>query len=301
MSLLCKLGRHRALPVARWNQGYYFSRCSRCGTDLVRATYGGWFVPKGYRVVWKVRPPEPESPAELIEAPPAPARRSWRTWLQPRRSSETLPAKLRASAAPSAPLAIEEVLRHLGESEPPAPEAAQPPAPPPPPPPRARPAREALAEFESWAHNVGERPAAQSQRHQDAQRSAGTAEAETPPRRASLVAPVLVLLLIALVALAIVAWTLGIDIGRTPTEAAPPPVAAATPPPAVAQRPQPAFVAVRLLNCRSAPDPAAETVRRLSLGATLGIVARQAGWLRVVHLREQCWVQERFVSLEAPE
>ena len=55
MSLLCRLGFHRAAPGEVWNRGFYFSRCSGCGVDLVRTAAGRWHVPKGRRIVWKKR------------------------------------------------------------------------------------------------------------------------------------------------------------------------------------------------------------------------------------------------------
>ena len=62
MPFLCELGWHRPDPMVRWNDGDYFARCGRCGRDLVRTAYGGWHVPKGYRVVWQARPPEGARP-----------------------------------------------------------------------------------------------------------------------------------------------------------------------------------------------------------------------------------------------
>ena len=66
-SLLCRFGQHRPQSGARWNQGYGFTTCERCGCDLVRSMIDGWRVPLGYRVVW--RPPEPP-PASVIEQHP---------------------------------------------------------------------------------------------------------------------------------------------------------------------------------------------------------------------------------------
>ena len=57
LALLCQLGWHRAEPDEVWNQGYYFSRCSRCGQDIVRTPSGRWHVPAGHKVVWKARKP----------------------------------------------------------------------------------------------------------------------------------------------------------------------------------------------------------------------------------------------------
>ena len=66
MPLLCDLGWHRPDPIARWNDGYYFSKCSRCGRDLVRTAFGQWQVPKGYRVVWQQKPPETREEIALV-------------------------------------------------------------------------------------------------------------------------------------------------------------------------------------------------------------------------------------------
>lgn len=82
--LLCALEGHRAEPRGQWNRGYCFSRCARCGRDMIRLGSGQWQVPKGYRVVWKRkdevlpnrRPSAPartrrSPPASIIAAPPA--------------------------------------------------------------------------------------------------------------------------------------------------------------------------------------------------------------------------------------
>lgn len=61
--LLCRLGRHDGDPHGRWNGGYCFTRCRRCGRDMVRSAFGEWHVPKGYRVVWG----PPGSVADLDE------------------------------------------------------------------------------------------------------------------------------------------------------------------------------------------------------------------------------------------
>jgi hypothetical protein len=53
MSILCTLYAHYPQAQETWNRGYFFSRCERCGQDLVR-TDGDWeAVPHGHRVVWK--------------------------------------------------------------------------------------------------------------------------------------------------------------------------------------------------------------------------------------------------------
>ncbi len=70
---LCAMGWHRPDPVARWNDGYYFTRCLRCGEDLVRTAYSGWQVPKGYKVVWQGKPPPGRPSADLVPAQQEPA------------------------------------------------------------------------------------------------------------------------------------------------------------------------------------------------------------------------------------
>jgi hypothetical protein len=53
MSMLCRLGGHEAAAGEVWNAGYYFSRCRRCGRDMIRAGADWQVVPEGHRVVWK--------------------------------------------------------------------------------------------------------------------------------------------------------------------------------------------------------------------------------------------------------
>jgi hypothetical protein len=72
MNLLCSLGRHAPRAAPRWNDGYYFATCRRCGRDIVRTAYEGWHVPRGYRVVWAPAPPQ-DRPAVTLAAAPEPA------------------------------------------------------------------------------------------------------------------------------------------------------------------------------------------------------------------------------------
>jgi hypothetical protein len=53
MSLLCAIGGHEAAPREVYNGGYYFSRCRRCGEDMIRTGASWDLVPEGHRVVWK--------------------------------------------------------------------------------------------------------------------------------------------------------------------------------------------------------------------------------------------------------
>jgi hypothetical protein len=76
VSLLCRLGRHRPRGIPRWNDGFYFATCERCGCDLVRTAFQGWHAPSGYRVVWSDRPPAGRPEVALVpeeSAPPTPS------------------------------------------------------------------------------------------------------------------------------------------------------------------------------------------------------------------------------------
>jgi hypothetical protein len=58
MSILCRLAGHAVIKKAKWNDGLYFSRCDRCGSDIVRRPQGKWKTPpKNRRVVWKLLDP----------------------------------------------------------------------------------------------------------------------------------------------------------------------------------------------------------------------------------------------------
>jgi hypothetical protein len=75
VNLLCRLGRHRPRGIPRWNDGYYFATCEKCGADLVRTAFQRWHVPEGYRVVWSDRPPASRPEVALVPGakdPPTP-------------------------------------------------------------------------------------------------------------------------------------------------------------------------------------------------------------------------------------
>lgn len=74
--LLCEFGWHQAMPSKRWNGRYCFSRCARCGVDMVSTPSGKWRVPKGYRIVWKPKP-KPAKAASWESERPVPSRRTW--------------------------------------------------------------------------------------------------------------------------------------------------------------------------------------------------------------------------------
>jgi hypothetical protein len=53
MSLLCALGGHEAGSGEVYNGGYYFARCRRCRSDMIRSGAAWQMVPEGHRVVWR--------------------------------------------------------------------------------------------------------------------------------------------------------------------------------------------------------------------------------------------------------
>jgi hypothetical protein len=53
MNFLCRLGWHRPAPTPRWHAGLYFTKCLRCGSDLVRLPRGRWTIPSDVLVLWQ--------------------------------------------------------------------------------------------------------------------------------------------------------------------------------------------------------------------------------------------------------
>lgn len=79
-TLPCRLGLHKPVAPGRWNGGYCFTTCSRCGRDMVRSLFGEWHVPVDFRVVWEAKPKDtiaaptaPSAAAMPSPAPPVPA------------------------------------------------------------------------------------------------------------------------------------------------------------------------------------------------------------------------------------
>ncbi|MBV8688368.1 MAG: hypothetical protein JOZ90_15775 [Alphaproteobacteria bacterium] len=54
MSILCAIGGHEAGAGEVYNCGYWFSRCRRCGRDMIRSGASWDLVPDGHRVVWRI-------------------------------------------------------------------------------------------------------------------------------------------------------------------------------------------------------------------------------------------------------
>lgn len=72
MSLVCRLKGHDPSPDEVCNGGRCFTRCRRCGADLVKEEDGWQPVPKGYRVVWKDSAGEPTKAAPAVPVPEPP-------------------------------------------------------------------------------------------------------------------------------------------------------------------------------------------------------------------------------------
>ena len=49
----CFAGKHVAAPDPIRNQGLEFSKCVRCGRDMIRSRRAWRQVPKGFRVAWR--------------------------------------------------------------------------------------------------------------------------------------------------------------------------------------------------------------------------------------------------------
>lgn len=287
VSLRCGLGWHAPDPVARWNDGYYFTRCRRCGGDLVRTAYGRWRTPRGCRVVWRSSRPEGTSTAELVRSPP--------------------PAP-RAGDRASAELPIQAVLRHLQAGEGDVTQGAQAA--------RTRPPSyvpdfmEDAATDTSWRTNrppswPPAAPEGRPARAPDAQ-AAAPRRPLLPDMRAALArmfesdrsewfARLYIGLLAALVLLLF--WVVlvqdrrampsGSEIGtNTPAEVLP--------------AGQPAFVTASVLNCRSAPAAESPQLERLVRGDRVDMLARDGEWASVSHEGRQCWTLIRYLAFDQP-
>lgn len=54
MNLLCRLAGHNPGPLNRYNGGFHFGACERCGVQLMRSSGLPWQPPPpGHRIVWK--------------------------------------------------------------------------------------------------------------------------------------------------------------------------------------------------------------------------------------------------------
>ncbi len=318
--LLCRLGRHRPAHEARWNDGFYFSRCRGCGRDIVRTAFEGWHVPRGFRVVWQERPPADSRIAALVAAE-APA------------AAIEQPADDNQMELP-----ISEVLRSLDTSEPepeqpPAPPAEElPPAPPPPPPaaPRGRvwdfmeeegagatitPAQPTPPARDEQPEMLELTVTASARTHSGAEWTsvATSPGAAPPPERRSRLGGLAGLILVG-IGLLLIGATVLAALGERPAPPAAAPAPVTVSAPAVVPAPAPApqaqaqarpsvpasYVAASLLNCRSAPDYGAPIVRTMARGDAVRAIGRDGDWASLAVDGRQCWALARYVTEVRP-
>ena len=55
MQPICRILGHQRPAGGIWNNGYFFARCPRCDTELIKSGESSRWkdVPKGYRIAWK--------------------------------------------------------------------------------------------------------------------------------------------------------------------------------------------------------------------------------------------------------
>ncbi len=291
MPIICRLGFHRPAPMPRWNDGYYFTRCTRCRRDLVRTAFDNWHPPRGHRVVWR-------------EAPP-PDRRS--AALEPVAAGRPL-------QGPSG-LPIDEVLQHLnheGEGE------------------RGASARPQTLHQETgdmaatrerfwkqqfdrimsddpstWDAGQASDPVAPTQsdqlrmsavRGQDAKSGAATSPVSRGRpsgrrlKQAIVPAAVTSILILAVLGLAIADGRGGnAPSPETPTRSNG--VVGGGGGVTV-------YVSASLLDCRATPAEQAPALRVLPRGRQIEVISQDGTWFSVSHLGRSCWVQGRHLSLQ---
>jgi hypothetical protein len=111
MGLMCTIGCHEAAAREVYNCGYHFSRCRRCGRDMIRAGAAWSLVPEGHRVAWKAGRQSHSVPPDFAHALPVllrsaklpaarPAFASWSREMarRPRRSAARTVAIVEAQA-----------------------------------------------------------------------------------------------------------------------------------------------------------------------------------------------------------
>lgn len=332
--LLCRLGRHRPRATTRWNNGFYFTRCARCGQDLVRTPFGRWQVPRGYRIVWQAHAPANAASAELVRAREAP------------------------DAEGARELPIQEVLRHVqnGDKSGDAPggwtdadvagaDAAAAPGPPAAEPPAADAdagGDSSFAELDAMAQTqprsrIGDfmdeatggdgwqpparrylvRPAAPDPdaageteepdagalarlRARFAARFARAPDADgedgtSPAVPRGLLAALAIMLALVLALLALIFFA-GQD-GAGPGGFND---SAGRGAPIGPEQGQSAFVTASVLNCREAPAREAEPVAVMTRGDPVRLLERDGEWVSLVYRGGQCWALYRFFSVERP-
>jgi len=325
MPLLCELGWHDAIPAARWNEGYYFTKCRRCRQDLVRTAYSGWHIPNGFRIVWQGRPPGDRPSARLVVDPDVSGQQSRSSpaldedAVSPGRNPEAGPLPIQAVLDQLGPPVAEAgALPNAAEATPIVPQAERAP-------------RRALEDSSVWDEimgvppgsrvsrpsSTGEQAAATSPAGEDllrvssarrrligalkrrgqgetAHESDNDVADEAPTPRFGRWAPALILLPVGLLALAAAL------LGEWTSRPAPPPVRSEAPRVVAPVQATPAFVSASLLNCRTSPTEDAATVRRLARGEPLSVLETTMGWASVSHKGRQCWAMARYIAVEQP-
>jgi hypothetical protein len=322
MALLCDLGWHRPNPIARWNDGYYFSKCLRCGQDLVRTAYGRWQVPEGYKVVWQATAPEGAISREVSITPHEESGAAAKEIETPT-AAPVIQPEPEPEPEPDVEdeLPIAEVLRSLEPPEPPPVVPPEPvryrrpssvpdfmdedfgrPAPAAPIPAGVEtvqrpPAPGRVARLRAWS-DERRRVAAEK----SAARKAAVAAAPPPPVEEPAETPFgrTAAVTLALFFIVIVSFAL-LSPRDAPRQGALPPAEPALPAaPAAAPAPARAFVTASLVNCRESPVEQAKTVRKLRRGAELDVLATESGWASVAQSGRQCWVMDRYISAAQP-
>lgn len=338
MPLLCELGWHDAIPAARWNEGFYFTKCRRCRQDLVRTAYEGWHVPNGFRVVWQGRPPGERLSARLVAEPELPLASPPPPPPPPGAADDSTTTPARASAGDSLP--IQAVLDQLGppiaaESNPaPAAEEAEVaaggvPAAPPAPEPVVRPP---LEDSGFWDEVMGVPPgsrAARPTRDAGAPDALDSQAAQEKPIESTMRARLVGLVkrksrgetttdagnaaaevpagqrfdrwaVATMVALVAVLAIAAALLGEWTSRPSQEPVQAQEAAAEAPPRALPGYVTASLLNCRTSPTEDAETVRRLARGEPLSVLESTMGWASVNHRGRQCWALARYIAVEQP-
>lgn len=329
LPFLCELGWHTPGATPRWNNGYYFTPCARCGRDLIRTAFGKWHVPRGYRVVWQAERPSDTPSAALAPLPKQPdpsvaeendlEQRIVRQVIQQLRD-----ANLVAGETPLDPPALEtlppeEAVTALTIEEHPAAVVSPPPV-----------RRSSIPDFMDdqgspsfpspgqgvtmdFAHDGGLATTYLEDRDTSDEAGGGSAlrmlrgwrdnaqrmhsARRTHPRSsAARHMPPAMLVILTIVILSTAAWVvLGRNLSAFDDRRSQATEAAMTPAQSL-----PVFVTASTLNCRSAPAREAGAVTILTRGTQVSAVARDREWVSLSYRGGQCWALGRYISVERP-
>jgi hypothetical protein len=317
MSLLCSLGLHRPEGVPRWNDGYYFTKCGRCGRDLVRTAYGRWDVPRGYRIVWQAQPPvgRPDIKLEPAGSELEPAQSTAQAEAAvPDEPVST--ASAGEDAKPKGRKAKRSAAEVPGEAQAGESQAATPRTPSNYPdfmdddfgrsPPKRRIPRPAPTE-DPYAGEGTAAALATLPRLLDSLRRPRVEQVEEdepeqlPLSRGSMYfifgGAALAALIVAAVIVALYRGPIQRTADRDPIGAGDTPFAVEEP---AQDMGSVAFVTASLLSCRSAPSLQAPRLRSLARGTRVGMIAADGDWVSLASDGRQCWVLARYLSSAEP-